>query len=112
MDLDKDAGFHRLWHLYSEALKSNCFIYDKNKRKWYTPEEFRKEYDVLGHRHSFITGLLENLVIRDPVAGIKVGQVQILTRIENFKTEIDKDLLKLSEFSRKTISYYQDKLKK
>ena len=112
MDLESDAGFNRLWHIYNEARKSNCFIYDKNKNEWYTPDEFREKYDVPGHRHSFISGLLENLVIRNPVARINAGQAHIIRRIENFKTEIEKDLITLSEFSKKTINYYQDKLKK
>ena len=112
MDLEEKSGFNRLWYLYKEALNSNCFIYDKNKRVWYTPEEFREKYDNDRLTHTFITGLLEDLVIRDPVAGIKAGQSQIMVSIEKFKTEMDKDLLKLAEFSRKTITYYQEKLKK
>lgn len=73
-----------------------------------TPEAFREKYDTDELTHNFATRLLDHLVIRDPIAGINAAQKQM---IDKFKTEIDKEMLRISEFSKTTIQYYQDKKK-
>jgi len=112
MHIDDNPGFNRLWHVYNEALKSKCFIYNKNKKEWMTPEAFREKYDNDELTHNFITRLLDDLVIRDPIAGINAAHKQMINKIDHFKTEIDKEMLRISEFSKTTIQYYQEKKKK
>lgn len=109
MDIDGKPGFNRLWHLYNEAMKSGLFLYNKSKREWYTPEEFRLKYDNDRLSHSQITGILEDLVIRDPIAGIKAARKQFEDRISTFKAQMEADQSKVDEFAIHAIQYYQSK---
>jgi len=49
--------------------------------------------------------------IRDPIAGINAAHKQMIDKIDKFKTEIDKEMLRISELSKTTIQYYQAKKK-
>ena len=112
MDLDTSVGFGRLSKIYNEAIKANCFIYNKEDKEWFTPERFKEKYQKENLSHSLINGLLEELVIRDPIAGINAAHKQILDRIERLNTDIEKDLIKLTDFAKMTIHYQQGKIKK
>ena len=109
MDSVDNTKFSRLWYIYSEALKSNCFIFDKSINKWYTPEEFREIYEKKEMSHTFISGLLCELVIRDPIAGIQAAHKQLDQRLEAMKKDTERDRLKLAEFTKMAIQYYQGK---
>ena len=109
MDSDNSTKFSRLWYIYSEALKCNCFIFDKSINKWYTPEVFREIYEKKEMTHTFISRLLTDLVIRDPIAGIQAAHKQLDQRLEAIKRDTEIDRLKLAEFSKMAIQYYQAK---
>lgn len=102
-----NEGFERLIHLYKEAIKARCYIYDKSENKWYTPEEFREKYDTGKLSHWKITRILECMCIRDAVAGINASKKQSLDKFERFKSEMEADLTKQAEFAIKVIQYYQ-----
>jgi len=111
MDFDPKAGFYRLSHIYKEAIRNKCLIYHKEQRRWFTPEQFKKEYEGTDLRHNQVTGLLEELSVRDPIAGINAAHKQINDRVEKFRSDIQGDLDRLAEFSKMVVKHYQDKTK-
>jgi hypothetical protein len=103
----EDLG--RLWHVYIEALRSRCFIYNKETKAWSSPEEFKDKYARVELSHRQQLGLMEVLVIRDPIAGINAAHKQLTTELEKFKAQSDQDLNRLNEFSKMVLQYYQSK---
>lgn len=101
MDMNEGIGFQRLLPLYNEAKKSNRFIYDKNKKMWYTPDHFKEKYDNKKLTESLINNLLKDLVIKDAVADLPTGQKQLIEKIDKFRTEIAEELRKLSASDQK-----------
>lgn len=110
MEKHSKQGLGRLWHIYNEALRAKCFIYHKEYKKWYTPEEFEEKYTAVELSNGQELRLIEELVIRDPIAGISAAHKQINTEIQNHKEKTDAALQKLNEFNKKVILYYQEKV--
>ena len=111
MGMNEEEGFQRLWPIYDEAKRSNSFIYDKSKKMWYTPEHFKEKYGNIKATESYITGFLEDLVVRDPVVGLHSGQKQLVEKIDNLRAEIAEELRKLSELNKRDFKSDQDKQK-
>ena len=111
MGMNEENGFHRLWHLYNEAKKNNCFIYDKSKKMWYTPEHFKEKYGNIKATDSFISRFLEDLVVRDPTSDLHAGQKQLVEKIDKLRAEISEELRRLSEFNKTDLKSDQDKQK-
>lgn len=111
MGMNEENGFHRLWHLYNEAKKNNCFIYDKSKKMWYTPEHFKEKYGNIKATDSLISSFLDDLVVRDPTADLHADQKQLVEKIDKLRAEIAKELRRLSELNRTGLKSDQDRQK-
>lgn len=66
------AHFTNLKVLVKEAIRHKCWIYNKHKKEWFTPEEFLSRFE-----HSTYTqGWIESFQILNPMAGLKAAETQ------------------------------------
>lgn len=112
MKRDEDKYWHRLAHIHREAIRAGYFLYNKGSGHWLTPEEFEAKYAYGDLSNTQVVNLLESVVIRDPIAGINAAHRQLNTNLARLMSETDRERVKLEEFSKKTLQYYQAKLKK
>lgn len=103
------ARFNRLIPIYKEALRAGMWLFHKELRKWYSPEEFYAEYENKELNNYMVTELLENMIIRDPIGGINAANKQLDEMEVQMQTEFRTVRNNLSAFSKKAISYYQQK---
>ena len=98
--MNEKFGFQKLWPIYNEAKKRSCFIYDKSRKMWYTPEHFKEKYGNINATESFIDSFLADLVVRDPIADLHTGQKQLVEKIDKLRAEITEELQRLADLNK------------
>lgn len=89
---DNQAGnFTSLTPLVKEALRGGMWLFNKYNGSWYTPEEFLEKFSPDQYSNYDIMMILQNVVIRDPRAGIRAYHKQCDKEIADFAVKL-KDL--------------------
>lgn len=90
----KDPSYGAKRALAKEAILSGCWIYSRNSKHWYTPEEFMEaDISIAFHKGKPLTA---NFAIMDPQLGLN-QRIQLLGRTQQ---EID-------VFSRRIFLYFE-----
>ncbi|WP_316848933.1 hypothetical protein [Pedobacter agri] len=108
---DKKLGTFTNMNIVAEAKRSNCWLYNKLSHTWYTPEEFHEKYANHTDTNINLRSLLENIVIMDPIAGIKAYHKKLEDQLHLLEKSNQELREKGESFTRKVISYYQQKRK-
>jgi len=105
----QQADFKQVLPLLVDAKLKKAWLYHKGFGRWYTPDEFEKEYstDFLNNRD--VEQLLENMVVRDPRTGNSAFQKAIRQRTEQYQKDIAELTQKGEAFLNKVIDYYKEK---
>lgn len=100
-------SFTALSPLVNEAKRCKLWLYNKADGNWYTPEEFMDTFSPQKFDHFKMLGFLEDIVIRDPIAGVKAGYKELDNRLLKMQHETSALRAKLEEFAKKALIYYQ-----
>lgn len=103
------SSFNRLLPLIKEAKMLRMWLFNKFSMNWYTLEEFEEKYSNTEFNNYDINNILENMVIRDPVAGVSAFHKQLDQRLQQMNAETSSLRQKGAEFEKKVIKYYQNK---
>jgi len=101
------GDFKDLWPIVKEAFAKRLWLFDKDCRQWYTPEEFLEAYQKKQMNNYEVATLKKNLVIRDPRDGNIAYHKEIERRTKQYQQEIEDLRLKGEMFLNKVIEYYQ-----
>lgn len=104
---DKQMGRFNDMSIVSEAKKAKCWIYSKLTKRWYTPEEFELEYQAKVSTNKDIRLTYQNLIIRDPKAGIAAYHKALEIELSKMESATKDLRAKAEEFNKKVIQYYQ-----
>lgn len=108
MDKEAKEKLGRLYPIYLEAINCRSFIYDRSTGTWFTPQSFKQQYKDKQMSYTQISSLMEVLVIRNPIAGFAAAEKQTMSRINGLVNDIEKELLRQTEFAKFVIRYYLD----
>lgn len=103
------GDFKVLWPIVKEAFAQRLWLFDKDNRRWFTPEEFLEVYQKKQMNNYEVATLNKNLVIRDPRDGNTAYHKEIERRTERYQQEIEELRIKGEAFLNKVIEYYQSK---
>lgn len=103
------GDFKVLWPIVKEAFAKRLWLYHKETRQWFTPEEFLEAYQKKEMNNFEVATLNRNLVLRDPREGNTAYHKEIERRTERYQQEIEELRLKGEHFLNKVIEYYQNK---
>lgn len=100
--------FLSIGHVIHEARQCYCWIFNKESRRWWTPDEFFTEFNHKDQNSVQMLNFLTNISIRDPRSGITAGFKQ-LSDLESKQVLEKQDLInRIEEFNKKVMTYYQD----
>lgn len=102
------SSFSKISPIVKEAKLQKMWLYNKFSGNWYTPEEFQQKYQNGDYNNYDINNILENMVIRDPIAGISAFHKELDTRLEQMNIETRLLRQKGEAFEKKVIKYYQE----
>lgn len=92
--MSKDPAYGAKRSLAKEAILSGCWIYSRNSKHWYTPEEFMEaDVSIAFHKGKPLTS---NFAVMDPQLGLQ-QRIELLGRTQQ---EID-------IFSRRIFLYFE-----
>ncbi|MBB2148937.1 hypothetical protein [Pedobacter gandavensis] len=101
------SSFNKVMPIVKEAKLQNMWLYNKLNGNWYTPDEFQTKYQNNEYNNFDVSRILENMVIRNPIAGVNAFHKQLNKELEDLSTAT-KILRERGEaFEKKVIEYYQ-----
>ncbi|TCC99944.1 hypothetical protein [Pedobacter psychroterrae] len=103
------GDFKVLWPIVKDAFAKRLWLFNKDNRLWYTPEEFLESYQKKQMNNYEVNTLKQNLVIRDPRDGNIAYHKEVERRTERYQQEIEELRLKGEVFLNKVIEYYESK---
>ncbi|MCD0489679.1 hypothetical protein LPB86_15665 [Pedobacter sp. MC2016-14] len=101
------GDFKLLWPLVKDAFNRNFWLYHKLTGDWFTPEEFRDQYQKKQMNNYEVNVLLQNLIVRDPRDGNIAYHKEIEKEISQHHKKISTLRAKGEAFLNKVIGYYQ-----
>lgn len=107
----KTSRFSDMHQVIREARDNYCWIFNKDSRRWWTPDEFYDEFHEKDFDSLRMINFLNDISIRDPRTGItaafkQLNEMEIIHKAEE-KAFVDR----IEEFNKKVISYYQEMAK-
>ena len=105
------GDFTSIIPLLKEARSTNMWIYSKNTGAWYTPDEFEAKHCKGEYNNHEVQKMLNGIVIRNPIAGIKAYHRQLDEQLEAMHNKTIELRTKAEEFNKKVMEYYQTKRK-
>lgn len=101
------ACFTSLHPLLKEARIQNMWLYNRLSGNWYTPDEFEEKYREKQYTNYDMEGMLRNVSIRNPIAGIRAYHKKLNEKLEAMNKETEELRIKSELFNKKVIEYYQ-----
>lgn len=105
----QQSDFSHLVPLIVEAKLQKAWLYHKGFGRWYTPDEFEKEFSTCYLNNYDVEQLLLNIVVRDPRTGNAAFQKAIRLKTEQYQKELAELTHKGEAFLNKVIEYYKEK---
>ena len=103
------GDFNVLMPIITEALLQKVWLYDKKFGRWYTPEEFTRQFSKRFMNIYDQEEFLENLILRDPRSGNAAFQKAILQKTAEYQKELAELTRKGETFLNRVIDYYKEK---
>lgn len=94
-------SFTSLDVMVKEAKRNNCWIYGRENKKWYTPDEFHAEITRVIASHGQLEKRLQLYAIKDPRAGIRDRMAYVKKMVEE-----------LERFTESVLTFYEFREKK